>query len=86
MLNKLAHYGGDPLIQVYKQHATVHCNRGDTIYLWYDSWGGTFMNLCFPQLLSFAKNKLISVETMKNTLDWTDLFHTPLSATAWDQL
>ena len=75
-----------PLIQIYKNHAKIKVNRGDTVSFWFDTWGVRNMQLAFPELFSYAKNNTITVEAVRNTTEWEEIFHTPLSTQAWSHL
>lgn len=58
---------------------------GSTCFFWNDMWNGRLLSSQFLELCSFRKDKNISVQSVINTEDMTDLFHLPLSIQAFDR-
>jgi hypothetical protein len=49
-------------------------------------WNDRLLSSQFPELCSFVKDKNISIQSVINTEDMTDLFHLPLSVQAFDHI
>jgi hypothetical protein len=63
----------------------VEVGDGRTILLSHDKWGGVCKSENFPDLWSFASNKNITINQARTT-DIHEMFHTPLSEEAFQQL
>lgn len=60
--------------------------KGDTILFWQDDCGkGKFKELA-PELYSFSINQNLTIRQFLQIADHSDLFHTPLSNEAFQQL
>lgn len=72
------------LIPDLKNMAKCNISQGDTIHFWKDSWNETELELRFPQLYSYARDKEITVKKAYECIqdDIYDLFQLPLSAIA----
>jgi hypothetical protein len=73
------------LLTLFKEIATPLLNNGSSCLLWYDSWNDQPWNQRYPQLFSYAKNKLISVNVAASTPLLQELFSLPLSNEAYLQ-
>jgi hypothetical protein len=73
------------LLTLFKEIATPLLNNGTSCLLWYDNWNGQPWNQRYPQLFSYAKNKLISANVAASTPLLQDLFSLPLSNEAYLQ-
>jgi hypothetical protein len=64
----------------------ANCNIGDgsTVLFWSDLWNGNVMQIKYPRLFSFARNKKISVSQFL-TNNNLDQFHLPLSEQAYQE-
>jgi hypothetical protein len=58
---------------------------GSTCFFWTDLWNGNLFGHQFPELLSFSKDKFITVQNFMSLDDLSDHFHLPLSNEAFDQ-
>lgn len=67
--------------------AKCNISQGDTIHFWKDSWNETELELRFPQLYSYARDKEITVKKAYECIqdDIYDLFQLPLSVIALQQ-
>lgn len=74
------------LIPLFKSIANCKAGTGDTALFWTDNWQGRPMVEQYPELHSFAINEHYSVASIKESSAIIDQFHTPLSATAFQQL
>jgi len=70
----------------FKGLAMVHIYDGKSCLFWEDLWLNKVPRIHYPQLLSFAKNKAISLHEAQNADDNEELLHLPLSPLAADQL
>lgn len=61
-------------------------SSGQTCLLWEDLWNGQIRKLQFPELHSYAKNKLISLSKAHGAAALHDLFNLPVSVEAYTQL
>lgn len=73
------------LLETCKGLAMATVSNGSTCFFWLDLWDGTIMQNLFPELFSYSKNKLISVQAMKTDPVTIDHFHLPLSNEAYEQ-
>jgi hypothetical protein len=64
------------LLSLFKEIATPLLKNGSTCLLWYDTWNGQPWNQIYAELLSYAKNKLISVSAAASTHLLRELFST----------
>jgi hypothetical protein len=69
----------------YKELARVEIGDGKTTLLWHDNWNGLCKSASFPELWSFASFKNITIHQAR-LVSPNEMFHTPLSAEAFDQL
>jgi hypothetical protein len=63
----------------------VEIGDGKTTLLWHDNWDGLCKSASFPELWSFASFKDITIHQAR-LVSPNEMFHTPLSAEAFDQL
>lgn len=56
------------------------------VLLWTDSWNGQNLSLAYPELFSFAKDKLITFQKATACPQLIQNFHLPLSIQAHTQL
>ena len=66
--------------------AVVNIQDGSTCLFWFDLWGGQVQNHTYPELFSFAKNKLLSVQKALEVEPFHRMFHLPLSEEAFQQM
>lgn len=59
---------------------------GSTILLWYNVLSDNYLEEQLPHLYSFAKNKNMSIATYRENKSPLMIFHTPLSAEAFQEL
>jgi hypothetical protein len=69
----------------FKELARVEIGDGKTTLLWHDNWDGLCKSARFPELLSFASFKDVIIHHARLASP-NEMFHTPLSAEAFDQL
>jgi hypothetical protein len=64
------------------------CNiqNGSTCFIWTDIWGGQVPIQGYPELFSFAKNKMLSLQQAATAEPFDHLFHLPLSEEAFFQM
>jgi len=74
------------LLQQFKEITAPNLKNGETILFWKDKWNGQELNLAMPELFSYAKDQQISAKKVISSTDYTQLFHLPLSAQAFNQL
>jgi hypothetical protein len=70
------------LLDKYKSLASVLVAIGDTVLLWSDKWNGNIPAQLFPELLSFARNPVITLQAAINKPLFLSNFFLPLSAQA----
>ena len=70
----------------FKLIASPHVENGESALFWYDTWNNQSLATSAPELFSFAKNKLISVQKAFSQEAFSDLFQLPLSQPAFLQL
>jgi hypothetical protein len=58
---------------------------GSTCLMWYDRWNDSVLHHSYPELFSYAKNRVISVSAAASVPLVQDLFHLPLSNEAYLQ-
>ena len=78
--------GNLKILKDYKDLATVLIRNGQTCQLWEDNWSDIPAKLKFPEIFSFTKNKIISVSKAKDQIQFSQLFHLPLSDLAHSQM
>src|ERR1041385_7084781 len=66
--------------------AIIKTQKGNTISFWMDTWEKKPMRQKFPELFSFAKESKITMDKFRQSTNWSELFHTPLSTQVWYQL
>lgn len=69
----------------FKGMASVMVSDGSSCFFWLDTWNGRLLSLQFPELFSFVKNSRLSVQSVFDEEDLSDLFHLPLSEEAFIQ-
>lgn len=69
----------------FKGLASVTVLDGSSCLFWTDLWNNRLLESQFPELFSFAKYKLITVQSFINADDFADQFHLPLSSQAFNQ-
>jgi hypothetical protein len=69
----------------FKDLARVEIEDGKTTLLWHDNWDGLCKSARFSELWSFASFKDVNIHQARLALP-NEMFHTPLSAEAFDQL
>lgn len=74
------------LLHDFKSFSSAQVQNGSTCLFWSDSWIQQPLQLEYPELYSFARNKEISVARVWAIQDLSDLFHLPLSSEAFQQL
>ena len=74
------------LLTKFKGMARVQPNSGKTCFLWGDLWGDETMDNRFPELDSFAKNKLTTLAEGYQSVPFHNLFHLPMSSQAHQQM
>ena len=76
-----------PTIFLQLRHwSQVKINNGESCILWMDKWLDETLRNKYPELFSFAKNPLISVNKAKQQDQLTQLFHLPLTEIAFLQI
>ena len=73
------------LLPVFKQHAICKAGIGDSVYFWSDKWQELPLQTKFPELHSFAINQAISLHSVLEHNDISQLFHRTLSQLAFEQ-
>lgn len=73
-------------MQKFKQMAQIQIKNGETCLFWQDKWGEQSLKIIYPELFSFAKNKIIFVAAAWEQEDMTQLLHLPVSEIAYNQL
>jgi len=56
------------------------------LVFWQDNWNGQELKSLAPELYSFAKNKLITVQKVREQGDFIQLLHLPISEEAFEQM
>jgi hypothetical protein len=74
------------LLSKFKEMSSALAFRGDSCFLWKDKWHTPILDQAFPELMSFAKNKNITIFKAKEALSLNELFNLPLSEEAFNQL
>lgn len=72
-------------LQEFKQMVQIQIKNGETCLFWQDNWGQHCLKNRYPELLSFVKNKSISVAAAWAQQDMTQMFHLPVSEIAYNQ-
>lgn len=72
-------------LTAFKGMASAQVTDGSTCQFWVDIWNGRLLSSLYPELFSFAKDRFISVSSFINSVDFSDLFHLPLSSQAFAQ-
>lgn len=73
------------LLQNFKTFTTIQVQIGNTCLFWTDSWIQQPLQLEYPQLYSFARNKEITINSFYAQQNLLDLFNLPLSIEAYNQ-
>jgi hypothetical protein len=73
------------LLPLFKEFSQIQINNGKTCFLWQDQWQTKVLEQSYPQLYSFAKNKIITLHKALATENFIDLFNLLLSQTAHQQ-
>jgi hypothetical protein len=73
------------MLKTYKGIAQAQVGNGETVLFWSDLWNAKVLQLDYPQLFSFAKNKSITVKSVLESYETHELFHLPLSEEAYLQ-
>lgn len=63
------------LLDPFKSFSTVIVQNSQTCLFWQDTWVQQPLHLQYPELYSFAQNKLISVDYMLGQLSLVDQFN-----------
>jgi hypothetical protein len=74
------------LLDWYKLFSSVTVRRGETCRFWLDKWSQEPLQLQYPQLFSFTRNKNISVQEFCSQTPIQDLFSLPVSTEAFQQM
>jgi hypothetical protein len=74
------------LLSKFKEMSSVSAFRGDSCFLWKDKWHTPILDQAFPELMSFAKNKNITIFKAKEALSPNELSNLPLAEEAFNQL
>ena len=74
------------LLQPFKSFSIIHIQNGSTCLFWEDKWIQQTLENDYPELHSFAKNKVISVRDFYAQQHLPDLFNLPLSTEAYSQM
>jgi hypothetical protein len=69
----------------FKEIAQVEIGNGKSTLLRHDRWNGQCLSEKFPELWSFASVKEINIHQARLASP-NEMFHTPLSAEAFEQL
>ena len=74
------------LLDKFKGLAMCNIQNGSTCLFWTDLWGDQVQCQVYPELFSFARNKLLSFQKAKMVEPFHRLFYLPLSEEAFAQL
>lgn len=74
------------LLSKFKNFTVISIENGQSCLFWTDNWRSTSPATLAPELLSYAKNKLLSVSMVANTEVFSELFHLPVSNEALVQM
>lgn len=74
------------LVPLFKQATKCTVGSRKTILLWHDRWQDIPLRDTMPELFSFAVQQDISINEAMTHEELSDLFHTPMSLTAFQQL
>lgn len=69
----------------FKNMAVIQVKNGQSCLFWKDRWLAQTLEDQFPQAMSFAKNKVISVKKASEVDNFVDLFNLPLSQIVFQQ-
>lgn len=72
------------MLRDFKSMTSCVIKAGTSAQLWKDKWGDRTLDMIFPQLFSFAKNKdiLVTEAVESANIDFYDMFHLPMSTIA----
>jgi len=70
----------------FKEMTRVQLQCGSRILFWQDNRNGQELKSLAPELYSFAKNKLITVQKVREQGDFIQLRHLPISEEAFEQM
>jgi hypothetical protein len=73
-------------LNLYKEIARVTVGTGGTCSLRLDQWEGQIPCRTMPELFSFAKNQILTINKAKSILDLNSILHLPISQEAYLQL
>ena len=73
------------LLDKFKSMALVSVADGASCLLWNDCWMGQPLRLTFPELFSFAKKPLLSLQCAASVTNTSNLFSLPLLTKAFAQ-
>lgn len=74
------------LLDCFKSFSKVQVQNGKSCLFWSDNWSQQPLQLQYPELFSFAKNKVAPVAEFFSAQVPEDLFLLPLSTEAYQQL
>ena len=75
----------EELCDLFRGIANCKIGDGSTVLFWSDLWNDNVMQIKFPRLYSFAKNKNISVSQFLLNNSLQSQFHLPLSEQAYHE-
>jgi len=73
-------------ISKFKSLTLINIGDGKSCLFWTDNWAPECPATAAPELCSFAKNKLISMNEVLNMDTFSDLFHLLVSQVALTQM
>ena len=70
----------------FKEMTRVQLQCGSRVLFWQDNRNGQELKSLAPELYSFAKNKLITVQKVRERGDFIQLLYLPISEEAFEQM
>jgi len=74
------------LLDKFKEFTFITVGDGPSCLFWSDNWKQITLASSSPELFSFTKNRMISVQAVLNMEIFSDLFHLPISQIAVTQM
>lgn len=74
------------LLGKFKDFTFITVGDGQSCLFWSDNWRQMTLASSAPEFLSFAKNRMISVQAVLNMETFSDLVHLPVSQVALTQM
>ena len=74
------------MLEPFRAFSVVHIQNGQSCLFWTNKWNQQPLQLQYPKLYSFARDKCITISKLFSHSHIENLFILPLSAEAFNQL